>query len=162
MTAGNWTPTFINGTTVPSSLGSTQSSSTLLSGKAGVMSSNTVILSQWDDPATIIISFLAALGIVIALVFAVFVAVYRDHPVIKRSSPLFCSLMVLHIHIPYNKMFVVEWHHNHLFRSVLVGRCAESSTLYIENMGSYYWIRVLDGSNAGKNVYVTKIIRRTN
>ncbi len=49
---------------------------------------------RWDEPAALVVVIVTSIGLATSLGFAGFVFFFRDHSVIKRASPVFCSLMV--------------------------------------------------------------------
>ena len=59
-----------------------------------------------NDGSAIVVNFLAALGLSFAIGFAGFVFTNQNNPVIKRSSPLFCGIMLLGISIIYMDLFM--------------------------------------------------------
>lgn len=101
--AGNWS--------IPDELTNLYDSSSIsqavASGKAANVDSSIIITpTDWDSAEGVAITVATSLGLLSTVATTLFVVVYRDHPVIKRASPLFCAMMLGGIAILYFQLYI--------------------------------------------------------
>lgn len=122
----------------------------VLVGKSGsVESSFSFVNNGFDEPVPLVISVFTALGLLATLATTVFVLVYRNHPVIKRASPLFCAFMVF---FDCSLLILACWYRSFVFAIVPVDWKTNPSNMYYQGVVAIHWIRNVDGSNVGKDI----------